>query len=129
MQAGVESNPTKDIVLGAEFEALLSKLPISYKGSKVEIVRVELPVSASGVRRSMDNIFEDHINPIVGTRSRAVVVHCGVDGSMNKDSAAFKLERRGYNCCDFRVADNEGFMPSNEAIDERQGLGFFWGSM
>ncbi|GMI48183.1 hypothetical protein TrCOL_g2035 [Triparma columacea] len=138
--AGITSNPTQTIIYGTPcpphpppscgpITELLKSRPLSHP--HVQIHTYLLPVSISGVTSAMSDIFNRHCPyPCLGTTRTVVFLHLGVDGSQAPPSqGAFKLERRGYNNATFRVPDNDGAQPTNQPIDQDQGLDCYLGSL
>lgn len=113
---GVNENPTTYIVnhLQSEFD----------KGQlehQIEFTKV-IETSASSAKQEVAEIIKyiQHLNVCRRsvkdlTTKHVVILHFGVN-HMNGKKPAFQIEQNAFNEANFRVADEEGFMPKNESI-------------
>lgn len=102
---GVESNPTASLARRWHAEG---------GGGKAMV----LDVACTAVDPALDVIYTDTAARDPGDRPCAVV-HLGVDSR----ATAIRVEVAAYNECDFKVPDQDGYLPRRKAIDPSRPLG------
>mmetsp|Transcript_15667 Transcript_15667/g.15795 ORF Transcript_15667/g.15795 Transcript_15667/m.15795 type:complete len:213 (-) Transcript_15667:282-920(-) len=93
---GVEENPTSLIIKSLEEKKSLNQVDLTI-----------IDVSVEGVTRFHDCSVAN---------GETITVHLGV----NSHGKLFQLEQFAYNNMSFRVADESGFQPVDQAIDNNQ---------
>lgn len=105
---GVSKNPSADIV-----ERLPSALALSREKADFSLIRLAscdiLEVSGKSVKK--------HLEQIEGSFPASppcVALHLGVD----TNATSFRLEQMAYNDATFRCADEQGWQPFNQPIED-----------
>ena len=114
---GVDANPTTFIV-----EHMEKELSTQSKMVYSKIVEVAGSKAEQEVQRIIDNIKDKYISNSVESLDRRlhiVILHFGVN-HMNKKTPMFQLEQNAFNEANFRIADELGWKPTKEPIDETQ---------
>lgn len=113
----VDANPTTFIVEYMEKE--LSSQP---KMKSTKIVEVAGSTAKQEVQVIIDDIKDNYISNSVESLDRRVhivILHFGVN-HMKKKTPMFQLEQNAFNEANFRIADELGWKPTKDPIDETQ---------